>query len=346
MPKMRSPDSEVCTTTETHKKSKHTHHISSPLQYHNIYTIVLISKASNKLPSTIIMAELSPKSMAEAAYTNAVTQMKNKNNSDVVQKETMNQSNDNNTGEESGVVLNTNDTADNTPPNIGDITARIENIWQASSNKDANLEKTINLLVGELDNFIQCGLSAFKDLDSTQRQLTQARELAETKSREAARLQSLDEENRQSLSNLLRAVESSKAEARNNSRNAQVEARLCKDMNDLRDDRDKALIELNESRRKQSLLEEELRMTKTRLTRVSQEKNSMERDSRAAISLARSLDNNNSNDMNYYKRKVGELSDKLQSSNETIAKQNQTIAELRGDGGKQGRSEKRIRKSY
>jgi hypothetical protein len=30
----------------------------------------------------------------------------------------------------------------------------------------------------------------------------------------------------------------------------------------------------------------------------------MERDSRAAISLARSLDNNNSNDMNYYKRKV------------------------------------------
>ena len=39
----------------------------------------------------------------------------------------------------------------------------------------------------------------------------------------------------------------------------------------------------------------------------------MERDSRAAISLARSLDNN-SNDMIYYKRKVGELSDRLQAS--------------------------------
>ena len=287
------------------------------------------------------MAELSPKSMAEAAYTNAVTQMQNNNTE---QKE-LNQSNVNNTGEESGVVLNTHDNTDNTQPNIGDITARIEKIWASrGNNKDANLENTINLLVGELDSFIQCGLSAFKDLDSTQRQLTQARELAETKSREAARLQALDEENRQSLSNLLRAVESSKAEARNNSRTAQVEARLRKDMNDLRDDRDKALIELNESRRKQSLLEEELRMTKTRLTRVSQEKNSMERDSRAAISLARSLDNNNSNDMNYYKRKVGELSDKLQSSNETITKQNQTITEL--GGGKQGRSEKRIRKSY
>jgi len=108
------------------------------------------------------MAELSPKSMAEAAYTNAVTQMQNKqNNTDDVQKEIINQSNDINTGEDGGVVLNTNDTADNTPPNIGDVTARIENIWQASSSGsvDANLEKTINLLVGELDNFIQCGLS-------------------------------------------------------------------------------------------------------------------------------------------------------------------------------------------
>ena len=105
------------------------------------------------------MAELSPKSMAEAAYTNAVTQMKNNNNTDDLQKE-VNQSNTNGGEEDGGVVLNTNDTADNTPPNIGDTTARIEKIWQASSNsKDANLEKTISLLVGELDNFIQCGLS-------------------------------------------------------------------------------------------------------------------------------------------------------------------------------------------
>jgi len=173
------------------------------------------------------MAELSPKSMAEAAYTNAVTQMQNNKNTDTVQKETMIQSNDNNNTGEDGVVVITNDTADNTPPNIGDITARIEKIWKASSGSttNENLENTISLLVGELDSFIKCGLSAFKDLDSAQRQLTQARELAETKSREAARLQALDEENRTSLSNLLRAVESSKADARNNSRSAQVEAR-------------------------------------------------------------------------------------------------------------------------
>ena len=174
------------------------------------------------------MAELSPKSMAEAAYTNAVSQMQNKNNINDAQKQKdLNKSNDNNTGEDGGIVLNTNDSADNTPPpNIGDVTARIEKIWSSAGNSsDENLEKTVSLLVGELDSFIQCGLSAFKDLDSTQRQLKQAKELAETKSREAARLQSLDEENRQSLSNLLRAVESSKAEARNNSRSVQVEAR-------------------------------------------------------------------------------------------------------------------------
>jgi hypothetical protein len=60
----------------------------------------------------------------------------------------------------------------------------------------------------------------------------------------------------------------------------------------------------------------------------------------AAVSLARSLDSNNSNDMSYYKRKVAELSDKLQSQQEIIMKQNSTIAELRGQ------SEKRQRVSY
>lgn len=163
--------------------------------------------------------------------------------------------------------------------------------------------------------------------------MTQAKELAETRSREAARLQSIDEQSRASLSSLLRAVESSKSDHRDSARSAQVEARLRTDINSLRDERDKALAELHDYRRKQSLLEEELRLVKSKLTRVTQDKNAMERDSRAAISLARSLDNNNSNDMAYYKRKVSELSD-------TISKQNNTIAELRGG------NEKRSRKSY
>ena len=144
---------------------------------------------------------------------------------------------------------------------------------------------------------------------------------------------------------LLRAVESSKAEVRDTSRSAQVEARLRTNISSLRDERDKALVELSDCRRKQSLLEEELRTTKANLSRITQEKISMERDSRAAIFLARSLDNNNSNDMNYYKRKVGELSDKLQSQQDLILKHNNTIVELRGQN-ELSTGEKRFRESY
>ncbi len=140
-------------------------------------------------------------------------------------------------------------------------------------------------------------------------------------------------------------MESSKAEARDNSRSAQVEARLRTNISSLRDERDNALVELSDYRRKQSLLEEELRMTKANLSRITHEKIGMERDSRAAIFLARSLDNNNSNDMNYYKRKVGELSDKLQSQQDVVMKLNNTIAELRGQN-ERSAGEKRFRDSY
>ena len=144
---------------------------------------------------------------------------------------------------------------------------------------------------------------------------------------------------------LLRAVESSKAEIRDTSRSFQVEARLRTNISSLRDERDKALVELSDCRRKQSLLEEELRTTKANLCRITQEKINMERDSRAAIFLARSLDNNNSNDMNYYKRKVGELSDKLQSQQDLVLKQNNTIVELRRQN-ERSTGEKRFRESY
>ncbi len=59
-----------------------------------------------------------------------------------------------------------------------------------------------------------------------------------------------------------------------------------------------------------------------------QEKMCMERDSRQAISLARSLDNSNSSDMTYYRRKVTELSDKLKAAQDSIEKQKKQIADL------------------
>lgn len=132
---------------------------------------------------------------------------------------------------------------------------------------------------------------------------------------------------------MLRAVESSKAEARDDSRSAQVEARLRADVRSLRDERDRAIAEASDHRRRLALLEDELRLTKSRLGRIAKEKAGMERDSRAAISLARSLDHNNSNDMHYYKRKVAELGDKLQAQQDLISKQMSTISQLRGQSG-------------
>ena len=137
-------------------------------------------------------------------------------------------------------------------------------------------------------------------------------------------------------------------EAQESSRSAQVEAKLRTNIGSLRDERDKALNELSDCQRKQSLLEEELRLTKLNLGRVTQEKNSMERYNQTAISLSRSLDKNNSNiDTNYYKRKVAELSDKLQSQQDIIFKQNSTISELRGQNERLNvSSDKRLRTSY
>eukprot|EP00579_Thalassiosira_antarctica_P011139 CAMPEP_0201917494 /NCGR_PEP_ID=MMETSP0903-20130614/6878_1 /ASSEMBLY_ACC=CAM_ASM_000552 /TAXON_ID=420261 /ORGANISM="Thalassiosira antarctica, Strain CCMP982" /LENGTH=298 /DNA_ID=CAMNT_0048453571 /DNA_START=31 /DNA_END=927 /DNA_ORIENTATION=+ len=298
--------------------------------------------------------------MAKAAYTAAVAQMekqdKNKRNPEEVESDRENDSLAR--GGSDGVAISRpakflkvhgdgtfSDTSQNNDAGReNDVGARIEEIWKSGTNKtEDKFSETLRLLVGELDSIVQCGLGAFYDLDTTSRQLIQSKELAETRSREAQRLHAIDEQSRASLSNLLRAVESSKAEARDSSRSAQLEARLRTDISSLRDERDKATMELSDYRRKLSLFEEELRLTKSKLSRVMQEKISMERDSRAAISLARSLDNNNSNDMNYYKRKVSELSDKLQTQQDLISKQMNTISQLRAQ---QEHSTSQKRESY
>lgn len=290
----------------------------------------------------------SPNSLAAEAFKNAVAQMEKQN------KEAGVELLDGENRGDDGVAISSRpeillevrgDGEHDDAGRENDVNARIEAIWKSGAGDcpQEKFEETLRLLMGELDEVVREGIGAFHELDTTSRQLAQAKELAETRSREAQRLHAVDEQSRASLSNLLRAVESSKAESRDSARSAQVEARLRTALNFVRDEKDKAAMDLAGSRRNLSLREEELRLTKSKLTRVMQEKISMERDSRAALSLARSLDNNNSNDMNYYKRKVGELSDKLQAQQDLITKQNNTIAQLRaGQNGQQ----KKPRKSY
>jgi len=69
-------------------------------------------------------------------------------------------------------------------------------------------------------------------------------------------------------------------------------------------ERNDALAEAAESKRKVELLEEDVRTTKAKHSKVLKDKVKMERESRAAISLARSLDTHAASDCDFYKRKV------------------------------------------
>lgn len=71
----------------------------------------------------------------------------------------------------------------------------------------------------------------------------------------------------------------------------------------LRTQLDDAVMGCAESKRKTSLLEEEIDLIRGKLARVSQEKVKLERDARAATSLTRTWENRVSSDSDFYKRK-------------------------------------------
>ena len=104
--------------------------------------------------------------------------------------------------------------------------------------------------------------------------------------------------------NLLRTIEATKSETHDSCRAAQNEIRLRSDICSLRLERDEAKASVLEASRKSNLMDEELKLLKSKLARITQERIKMERDSRAAISLARSLDNHTHSDTEFYKRKV------------------------------------------
>jgi outer membrane murein-binding lipoprotein Lpp len=93
--------------------------------------------------------------------------------------------------------------------------------------------------------------------------------------------------------------------------------------------RDEAFGNAAEFKRKATLLDQELHQVKTKLSRVTQDKIKMERDQRATMSLAKSLDIHISSDVDFYKRKVTELNSHVQGLNGVIAEKNRHIDEMR-----------------
>jgi hypothetical protein len=147
--------------------------------------------------------ELSPNSMAHAAYTAAVAKMErqDKNHRDIVALScAIDSSDEGNNANHTGALFSES-SKDDDVKRQSDVSARINEIWKSGKGDDeANLTETLRLLVGELDSLMQCGLGAFYNLDTTTRQLAHSREFAETRCREAQRLQSVDEQSRASLS--------------------------------------------------------------------------------------------------------------------------------------------------
>lgn len=223
-------------------------------------------------------------------------------------------------------------------PLIKESSRAIDEVVTAMSRKTDQNEDLKQIVFRELDNFIQGGLNAFHDKDELARELVQVKELSESRGRDVQRLKASEENSRASLSvsksspvtdisfracafcciaemlysfsfviiskNLLKAVETSKSSARDMCRSVQTEARLRGDVSNLRSERDTVIGEGAESKRKVILLEEEVRLLKARVARLTHDKIKVERDSRAALSLARSMDNHNASDVDYYKRKV------------------------------------------
>jgi len=124
-------------------------------------------------------------------------------------------------------------------------------------------------------------------------------------------------------------VEGSNNTIQDNARAAQMGASLGEEMHVIRSQREVSLEACAELTKKNSLLEEELRFLKGKLHRLTQEKLKVERDSRAAISLARSLDMHTSSDAEFYKRKVDELKDRLNSEQAVATEYKVQLEEMR-----------------
>ena len=204
------------------------------------------------------------------------------------------------------------------------------NVTIATSDQlDAALSSTETILLNEIESLIKSGIQAFHDHDAAQRELHVVKEHAENRQKEIARLTESERQSRETITNLLRAVETAKSDARSSSRQIQVETRLRGEVTALRTERDAALANAAESKRRATLAEEEVRTTRAKLTRLQQEKNRIERDSRAALSLAKSLDSHSTSDAGYYKRQIADLNERINVANATIQEQKIEIAGLR-----------------
>jgi hypothetical protein len=129
--------------------------------------------------------------------------------------------------------------------------------------------------------------------------------------------------------NLMQTVETSRTNARQLARSFVTEASIRADLVKETELKNEALASAAEYQRKAARLDEDVHQLKAKCTRVSQEKLKLERDQRAAASLARSLDQHAATDVDYYKRKVTELNGQVQSVHALLIDKSRQMDEMR-----------------
>ena len=183
---------------------------------------------------------------------------------------------------------------------------------QHPDNEDNAFAATVTLLSGQIDKLIKEGINAFHQAESASSELELLKREVEHKNQEIANLRAADEKNTAALSvrtlicalssnnittltnsspnyfcshasnftqNVLRALEQSRATARDIGKKAETEAHLRAEIFDATSKRDEAVMASAEAQRKTELLQEEVRGLKVKLSRATQEKLKLERDS-------------------------------------------------------------------
>lgn len=190
-------------------------------------------------------------------------------------------------------------------------------------------DETLEIVGDHLDSIIQEGLKAYKQVDQLKHELTMVKETSESKDHELKRLRETDANHQKTIQNLLRAVAQSKTDAMEAAKTALVEVELRAEIQAAMAQKGKAEETASDCKRKYSLIEDELRQIKVKLSKVEQEKINLERDRNATMSWAKSVDNSMSSDCEFYKRKVTEQNTHIQGLNAVIAEKNSQIQEMR-----------------
>lgn len=128
--------------------------------------------------------------------------------------------------------------------------------------------------------------------------------------------------------NLFQAVESAKTDTRQSSRSVVAEATLRVELAQATEEKNQALVTAAGHQRRVTQLEQASAQTKAKLTRVTQEKFKLEREQRVSQQLAQSADQHAATDVEFYKRKVTELTGQVQSLNAVVMEKNHLIEDM------------------